>query len=171
MATAPNNENIPAAAPVPTPQTPPHVDWPAAIAGALLATAISFVLMSFGIGIGLSFTSPEPGEGLSPTTALVGTGLWVLWVTVSAFMAGAYLAGRLRRRVPDASEHEVDVRDGCHGLIVWAVGVGLGAVLLAAGAFGTAQVGSSALLAAAKTTPDQSQRARLPARCRRPVAD
>ena len=34
-------------------------------------------------------------------------------------MCGGYLTGRLRRRVHDASEHESDVRDGAHGLVVW----------------------------------------------------
>ena len=30
------------------------------------------------------------------------SGLWVIWVQISSFMAGAYLAGRLRRRLTDA---------------------------------------------------------------------
>ena len=38
------------------------VDWPAVIAGAVLATAISFVLFTFGAGLGLSITSPYPGR-------------------------------------------------------------------------------------------------------------
>ena len=161
MATSPDKETIPAAAPVPSGFTQSYVDWPAVVAGAVLATAISFVLMTFGAGIGLSVVSPEPGEGLAPVTVLVGVGLWVLWVTVSSFMAGGYLAGRLRRRVPDASEHEVEIRDGSHGLVVWALGVLLGAVLLVAGSYGGARIGTATIQAAAEATPEQTKQAMM----------
>jgi len=109
----------------------PYVDWPAIIAGAILASAISFVLFTFGTGIGLSLTSPYPGESVSPTAFAIVLGLWVLWVSVSSFIAGAYLTGRLRRRIGDASEHEVEVRDAAHGLLVWAVSALIGAMLAA----------------------------------------
>jgi hypothetical protein len=108
-----------------------YVDWPAIIAGAILASAISFVLFTFGTGIGLSLTSPYPGESVSPTAFAVVLGLWVLWVSVSSFIAGAYLTGRLRRRIGDASEHEVEVRDAAHGLLVWALSALIGAMLAA----------------------------------------
>jgi hypothetical protein len=109
----------------------PYVDWPAIIAGAVLASAISFVLFTFGTGIGLSLTSPYPGESASPTAFAVILGLWVLWVSTSSFIAGAYLTGRLRRRIGDASEHEVEVRDAAHGLLVWALSALIGALLAA----------------------------------------
>jgi hypothetical protein len=84
----------------------PYVDWAAIIAGAILASAIAFVLLTFGSGIGLSLTSPFKGEGLAATALAVAIALWVLWVEISSFIAGAYLAGRLRRRIADATEHE-----------------------------------------------------------------
>src|SRR5215207_242719 len=108
-----------------------YVDWPAIIAGAVLASAISFVLFTFGTGIGLSLTSPYPGESVSPWAFAVALGLWVLWVSVSSFIAGAYLTGRLRRRIGDASEHEVEVRDAAHGLLVWALSALIGAMIAA----------------------------------------
>jgi hypothetical protein len=89
------------------------------------------VLFTFGTGIGLSLTSPYPGESVSPTAFAVVLGLWVLWVSVSSFIAGAYLTGRLRRRIGDASEHEVEVRDAAHGLLVWALSALIGAMLAA----------------------------------------
>jgi hypothetical protein len=109
----------------------PYVDWPAIIAGAVLASAISFVLFTFGTGIGLSLTSPYPGESISPTAFAIILGLWVLWVSTSSFIAGAYLTGRLRRRIGDASEHEVEVRDAAHGVLVWALSALIGAMLAA----------------------------------------
>jgi len=47
-----------------------------------------------------------------------------------SFFMGGYVAGRLAGRAPGASEHEVDVRDGLHGVIVWGVGV-IAAALIA----------------------------------------
>jgi hypothetical protein len=47
-------------------------------------------------------------------------------VAVSAFAVGGYFAGRLRHRVYDATEHESDVRDSAHGLVVWAIAALLG---------------------------------------------
>jgi uncharacterized membrane protein YoaK (UPF0700 family) len=108
-----------------------YVDWTAIFAGAVLASAISFVLFTFGAGLGLSLTSPYPGESVSIVAFAIALGLWVLWVSVSSFIAGAYLTGRLRRRIGDATEHEVEVRDAAHGLLVWAVSVLLGALIAA----------------------------------------
>src|SRR4051794_39903263 len=71
-----------------------HVDWAAIIAGGLLATVISFILMTFGSAVGLSLTSPYAGSGRSLTVLAVATGLWVLWAEISSFIAGGYLAGR-----------------------------------------------------------------------------
>jgi len=129
-----------------------YVDWCAIAAGAVMATAVSVVLFTFGTAIGLSMVSPYEGEGASRGAYFAALALWTLWIVVSAFMAGGYLTGRLRRRVGDGTEHEVEVRDGAHGLIVWASGVVVASLLLAlgvTGAVGTAaQVGGPAAAAA-----------------------
>ena len=39
------------------------VEWGSVLAGAVLAAAISFVLLTFGTAIGLSATSPWPNSG------------------------------------------------------------------------------------------------------------
>ena len=41
------------------------VEWGSVLAGAVLAAAISFVLLTFGAAIGLSATSPWPNSGAS----------------------------------------------------------------------------------------------------------
>ncbi len=128
-----------------TASLPPTVDWAAIIAGGVLAVAFSFILLTFGSAIGLSLTSPYEGEGRSLAFLAVATGLWVVWVQVSSFMGGAYLAGRLRRRIPDATAHETEVRDGSHGLLVWALGVLVGAMLAASVATGVANTAASAV--------------------------
>lgn len=131
-----------------------YVDW-----AAVLAAAISLVLLSFGSSLGLGITSLLPGEGVSFFWFAIAAGLWLLWVHFSSLMAGGYLAGRLRRRVGDASEDESDLRDGSHGPIVRAVGTLLGAVLLTSGVMGAAQTtvlgAGAAAEAVASAAPDE----------------
>jgi hypothetical protein len=105
------------------------VDWGAILAGVAVATAISFVMAAFGSGIGLSLASPY--EGASPLTHAIALALWVLWVTVASYAAGGYVCGRLRRRNIDMPREEAEVRDGAHGLVVWATAMII--VALAAG--------------------------------------
>lgn len=110
-----------------------YVDWPAIVAGIVLASAISLVLLTFGSAIGLSFTSFHAREGAAPIWIAIAAASWLLWVQVSSFMLGAYLTGRMRRRIGDATEHESDVRDGAHGLLVWAGALVVGAVIAVGG--------------------------------------
>jgi hypothetical protein len=100
-----------------------RVDWAAILAGATIATAIGLILTTFGLGIGLSANSPYEGEGVSPGLFTFGAGLWLLLTQLFAFGAGGYVCARLRARQPELTEHEVDVRDGLHGLLVWGAGV------------------------------------------------
>jgi hypothetical protein len=116
-----------------TAATGSYVDWPAIIAGVVLASAISLVLLTFGSAIGLSFINFRSAEGVMPLWIGMAAALWLLWVQVSSFMAGAYLTGRLRRRHGDASEHESDVRDGAHGLLVWGGALVVGAIIATSG--------------------------------------
>jgi hypothetical protein len=122
-----------------------YVDWPAVIAGIVVAAAISVVLLAFGSAVGLSFTNFRTFTGVAPIWVAIAAASWLLWVQISSFMAGGYLAGRMRRRFHDASEHESDVRDGAHGLLVWAGALVVGA-LIAAGGLGAvaSTVGSAA---------------------------
>jgi hypothetical protein len=110
-----------------------RVDWAAVLAGAVLATAIGLILMTFGAGLGLSATSPYEGEGLAPPLYVFAAGVWVLWVQLVSFSIGGYVAARLRARHGDGNEHESDVRDGLHGLLAWGAGVLAAAVIAFAG--------------------------------------
>jgi hypothetical protein len=106
-----------------------YVDIPAILAGIVLASAIALVMLAFGSAIGLSFANFHGGTGVSAVWIAIAAASWLLWVEISSFMAGGYIAGRLRRRVHDATEHESDVRDGAHGLLVWAGALIIGALL------------------------------------------
>ena len=108
-----------------------YVEWGAVIAGGVMATAISFVLLTFGAAIGLSFTSPWQQErGLSASGIASLAVYWTLAQQIGAAMAGGYIAGRMRIRWADASKDEVEFRDGLHGGLVWALGVLLGSYLV-----------------------------------------
>lgn len=128
-----------------------YVDWGAILAGAVLAAALSLILLTFGSAIGLGIASPLPGEGVSVFWFTVAAALWLLWVQVSSFMAGGYLAGRLRRRVGDGKPDEVDMRDGSHGLLVWATGTLVGAVMLVSGIMSAAQTTAQVVGGAVET--------------------
>ena len=136
-----------------------YVDWPAILAGAVLAAAIAFVLLTFGSAIGLTAVSAEPGEGASLLWLGIASGAWFVWVAVSAFAAGGYLAGRMRRPFADATADEVETRDGAHGLLVWATGALLGALLATSGVTGLVGAAASGAGAVARTAVDAAAEA------------
>jgi hypothetical protein len=107
-----------------------YIHWGPGIAGAIVAAATSFVLMGFASAVGLMVASPSPTWRDSSAWLAVLSGFWIIVVAVGSFALGGYLAGRVRSTWK-ASEDEVEFRDGTHGLIVWAIGVMLGALLLA----------------------------------------
>ena len=74
------------------------VEWGAVLAGAVLAAAISFVLLTFGAAIGLSATSPWPNSGVSAKVLASIAVFWAMVQQIGAFMAGGYVAGRMRSR-------------------------------------------------------------------------
>lgn len=106
-----------------------YVDWGAIAAGVFISLAVSSVFLAFGSAIGLSVTSFHPSASAPVVGIVIAAGLWLLWVQISSFIGGGYVAGRMRRRIGDAKAHEVEMRDGAHGLIVWAVNIVIGAAL------------------------------------------
>ena len=118
-----------------------NVEWGAVFAGAAIATAFGLILLAFGAAIGLSFISPYSRDDLLSPGFAVAAGLYLLWVQVMSFYFGGYVTARLRARAPALSEHEVDVRDGLHGLTVWAIGVVVAFILAYAGVGGLATAG------------------------------
>jgi hypothetical protein len=147
----------PTASVVPTGTLPSFIEWGPIFAGAVLAAALSFVLLTFGTAIGLSATSPWPNSAL-PARVIASLAIfWIMAQQIATFMAGAYVAGRLRSRLHEAGQDEVAFRDGLHGGLVWAVGIVIGAALLMATAgtiarTGAEVMGKTAVAAAASTT-------------------
>lgn len=129
-----------------------YVDWSAIIAGVVFASAISLLFIAFGTAIGLNFIDFNSREGAPGILIGIAAASWFLWVQVSSLMAGGYLTGRLRRRHFDATEDESDLRDGAHGLIVWAGATVLGAVIALGGVGAAANMAGSALATATTAT-------------------
>ncbi|WP_425410774.1 hypothetical protein [Hyphococcus sp.] len=128
-----------------------YMEWGPVFAGAFIASAISLVLFTFGGGVGLSVSSPWPNSGAEADTIGYLTMAWVLIVMIFSFVAGGYIAGRLRRAHQGATEDAVEFRDGAHGLVVWATGLLIGAALSAHMATGAANLTTSLASASANT--------------------
>ena len=106
------------------------VEWGAVFAGGAMAAALSFVLLTFGAAIGLSFISPWADAGASTKVIASAAVFWTMAQQIGAAMVGGYVAGRMRSRWGETTEHEVEFRDGLHGGLVWAVGLIISAALL-----------------------------------------
>jgi hypothetical protein len=128
------------------------VEWGAVLAGAVLAAAISFVLLAFGAAIGLSATSPWPNVGASTKVIASIAVFWAIAQQIGACMAGGYVAGRMRSRWHE-SGHETEFRDGLHGGLVWAVGVLLSAAVFLSAAGSAATIGAAAVGRTAASAP------------------
>src|SRR5689334_12973273 len=74
------------------------IEWGAVVAGAVLAGALSFVLLTFGTAIGLSVTSPWPNSGLSARVLASIAIFYLMAQQIGSFMVGGYVAGRMRGR-------------------------------------------------------------------------
>ncbi|MDQ2067611.1 hypothetical protein Q9295_14630 [Xinfangfangia sp. CPCC 101601] len=133
-----------------TPQRPlsgSYIDIPAVLGGAIVAAAIGGLFTTFGAALGLSTISAEPGEG-SFNLLLIVTALWLVISLVISYMAGGYIAGRMRRRLDDANPDEVAARDGINGLVVWGLGMLLTAWMAASALSGAASTAGKAVSAA-----------------------
>ncbi len=129
------------------------VSWAAIIAGAVVAAAVSLVLLALASGLGLASVSPWPDSGTSLTTFSVTTAIGLIVVQWLASATGGYMTGRLRTKWTGTHTHEVFFRDTAHGFIMWALSTVIVASLLAsattslvgAGARGAATMASGAL--------------------------
>jgi hypothetical protein len=121
------------------------ISWASIAAGAIVACALTFVLLAFGVGLGLSVVSPWAGAGISATTFKIGTGLYLIVIAMLSSSIGGYIAGRLRTRWVGVHSDEVYFRDTAHGFVAWALASVLGAVLLASPAGSLISGGASGL--------------------------
>src|SRR3954467_14170764 len=110
---------------------PKYLQWTPVIAGALAATALSLILVTFATAIGLGVSSTAPTWRDASIALWLLSGLYLILQAILSFGFGGYIAGRARRPLAAGQSDEVENRDGLHGLGVWALGVVLGALLAA----------------------------------------
>jgi hypothetical protein len=97
------------------------INWGPVVAGAFAAATLTFILMLFGSGIGLTMVSPWSGESAGLTTVAVSTAVWLVVVQWLSSAVGGYLTGRLRTRWVGIRTDETFFRDTAHGFLAWAV--------------------------------------------------
>jgi len=88
-------------------------------------------------GMGLRYKTTESGRRQVINLIFPGDFIGLQ----ASVMGGGYIAGRMRRRVDAATADEVAVRDGIHGLTVWAVAILIGTLALGATANSVLQAG------------------------------
>jgi hypothetical protein len=106
-----------------------YVSWTPVILGALVAAALSSILLTFGATIGLGVTSTAPSWRDASAALALLSGLYLIIQAAISFGVGGYIAGRTRSVAVAADSLEIEHSDGVHGLGAWALAVVLGAVL------------------------------------------
>jgi hypothetical protein len=100
--------------------SPSAVSGTAIVAGTLVATSTSLILLALGAGFGFAALSPWPHAGASATTFAVSTAIGLIVVQWVSALLGGYITGRLRTKWVSVHTHEVFFRDTAHGLVTWA---------------------------------------------------
>jgi MFS family permease len=129
------------------------LQWTPVVAGAIVASAVSIILIAFGTAIGLSIVSSSPSwRDASPALAFL-SGVYLLLTAIVSFSLGGYVAGRLRERWhPDAHSDVVEFRDGTHGVLSWALAVVITGLVAAASAAGIASKAAQSTASPEATT-------------------
>jgi hypothetical protein len=113
----------------PATETLKAVHWGGVIAGAIAAAALAFVLHAFAAAIGLATSSTTPTWRDGSAALWILSGLYLLLVALATYGLGGYIAGYMRPKLPAAAGDEAEVRDGVHGLAVWALATILTALI------------------------------------------
>ena len=122
--------------------------WGLAIMGGVIATAVTFFLLSLGAGFGLMFSNPT----LHAAPAfLTGGAIYFFIAQAFGFAVGGHFAGRLIGPLSESKVQE-EFRAEAHGLVAWAVAV-LATVTMVAfiGMAANAGSGTAALYGMAKS--------------------
>ncbi|PPQ18573.1 hypothetical protein CV770_15150 [Bradyrhizobium sp. AC87j1] len=127
------------------------IQWSSVFAGALAAGAMSFILIGFGVAVGLGVSSSSPTWRDASAALALLSGLYLIIQAIS-FGFGGYIAGRTTRPAPAVAtiEDDGERRDGLHGLTSWALAVLAGAALLAL--LGAAAIDRSPMRSSASNT-------------------
>lgn len=108
---------------------PRYLQWSPILLGAFAATALSFVLVTFGASVGLGVTSASPTWRDASAALWILSGVFLILQAILSFGLGGYIAGRVRTSIVQSTVEQTEQADGIHGLAVWALAVVMGAIL------------------------------------------
>jgi hypothetical protein len=115
------------------------VYWGPVVAGAIVAAALALVLHSFAVAIGLGVSSTAPTWRDASIALFILSGVYLVVVALASYGLGGYVAGTLRSKL-DTDADENEIRDGTHGLLVWALATLLTVALIAVGAMSVSRL-------------------------------
>src|ERR1700743_886075 len=107
------------------------LDWTSIVVGALVAAAVSAILVTFGSAVGLGVSSSSPTWRDASIALLLLSGILLILQSLVSFGCGGYLAARVRSPYSTSVAEETERRDGFHGLASWALAVLIGGVAVA----------------------------------------
>ncbi|UGY14421.1 hypothetical protein [Bradyrhizobium septentrionale] len=123
-----------------------RLQWSPIFAGALAASALSLILISFGAAVGLGVSSSSPSWRDASAALALLSGLFLILQALVSFGVGGYIAGRTQRVIGATLADVVESNDGLHGLTAWALAVIVGGTIIAL-------VGLSAVRPAVQSRP------------------
>jgi hypothetical protein len=104
-----------------------YPEWGPIVAGGIAAAALALALHAFAVGIGLSVGSAAPTWRDASFALVLLSALYVILAALASYGLGGYLVGLMCAR--PSSREDADLRDGLHGLLVWALATLLTAVI------------------------------------------
>jgi hypothetical protein len=110
-------------------EAPWTLQWTPIVAGALTATAVSSILVTFAATVGLGVSSAAPTWRDASVALWLLSGIYLTLQALISFGCGGYIAGRARVPVASVNVEDVERWDGLHGVAAWALAVVLGVFL------------------------------------------
>jgi hypothetical protein len=107
------------------------LDWTSIVTGALVAAAVSAILVTFGAAVGLGVRSSSPTWRDASIALWLLSGIFLILQSLVSFGCGGYLAARVRSPYSSSVSEETERRDGFHGVASWALAVLIGGVAVA----------------------------------------
>src|SRR3569832_516698 len=107
-----------------------RVAWSSVVLGALIAAAVSCILITFGAAVGLGVSSASPTWRDASVALWLLSGIYLVLTALVSFGCGGFVAGRVRAPYDLVSE-DTERRDGMHGVTAWALAIVLGVILSA----------------------------------------
>jgi len=106
-----------------------RLEWTGIIAGALVAAALSVIIVTFGTAVGLGVSSASPTWRDASIALWLLSGLFLILQSLISFGCGGYFVARVRSPYRSTDTEEVERRDGFHGVASWALAVLIGILL------------------------------------------